>query len=143
MKHILRLVFLLLLTSPFISCDDYEDFEEDRDTVVGFVGIGGSSNVNLNPGDSRDKTAEVFVSDVSNSERSFGIEIDTAENEITTDNFTFDAQVVIPANERTAEVTITVTNNSLPEEAQRIVLKVVDSPSYVTGGRATLNSKSR
>jgi hypothetical protein len=142
MKHISRLIVLLLLTSPFISCDDYEDFEEDRDTVVGFTGVAGSSNVNLNPGASREKKADVFVSDVSNSERSFGIEVDTAENEITTDNFTFDSQVVIPANERTAEITITVTNNSLPVESQQIVLKVVNSPTHVSGGRARLNSRT-
>jgi|AntRauMFilla1563_2_1112583.scaffolds.fasta_scaffold00037_11 hypothetical protein len=142
MKHISRLIVLLLLTSPFISCDDYEDFEQDRDTAVGFSRVVGSSNVNLAPGNSREKKAIVFVSDVSNSERSFGIEIDTALNKITTDNFTFDAQVVIPANERTAEITITVTNNSLPEESERIVLKIVDSPNYVTGGRATLNSRT-
>ncbi|AFU67996.1 hypothetical protein P700755_001024 [Psychroflexus torquis ATCC 700755] len=143
MKHISRLIVLLLLTSPFISCDDYEDFEEDRDTVVGFSRVLGSSNVNLDPGDSRDKTAVVFVSDVSNSERSFGIEIDTEENEITTDNFTFDSQVIIPANERTAEITITVTNNSLPIESQRIAIKIVNSPNYVTGGNAGLNSRTR
>lgn len=143
MKHILRLVFLLLLTSPFLSCDDYEDFEEDRDTVVGFSGVGGSSNVNLNPGASRDKTADVYVSDVSNSERSFGIEIDAEVNEITSDNFTFDSQVVIPANERTGEITLTVTNNSLPVESQIIAIKIVDSPNYVTGENASVKSKTR
>jgi hypothetical protein len=142
MKHISRLLMFLLITVSFASCDDYEDFEEDRETVVGFSRVVGSPNVNLAPGASRDKEAVVFVADVSNSERSFGIEIDTALSEITTDNFTFDAQAVIPANEREVRILVTITNNSLPEEQGLIVLKVVDSPNHVSGGRATLRASS-
>ncbi|WP_019039061.1 hypothetical protein [Psychroflexus tropicus] len=140
-------IFLLLLLSflTLTSCEDYDDYNEDRPTVVGFVGSETSDSSDpssLAPGESAEITAFLFASDLSTSQRSFAIELDSAENELTEDNVSFDTQVVFPANERNAEITVTITNNSLTTTPELLVLKLVTDPSYVVGERLRVSASS-
>lgn len=139
MKNFKIILFLFAIT--MISCETHDDFDSDRQTIIGFTTAVGSPNVTLPVGDSVVKEYNVFISDVSNESRTFSVVIDPTSL-IGAENLSF-SEVVIPAGVREGIFTVTVTNVSLPVEYASAVFAFDNSnPNYVSGGKGSLNMRT-
>jgi hypothetical protein len=139
MKNIKYLITILAIAVIAVSCETYDDYDTERSTVIGFTTLVGGPNAVVPAGGSLDKQINVFVSDVSSTERSFNVIVNSELTELSPENYTL-SPMVIPANERTAVFTITFTDVSLETEAQPIRLKFESSASgnIVSGNQATV-----
>lgn len=139
MKKFKIILFLFAIT--LISCETHDDFDSDRQTIIGFTTAVGSPNVSIPAGDSVEKEYNVFISDVSNESRTFSVVVDPS-SVISPENFDI-SDVVIPAGTRQGIFTVTVTNVSLPTEYAPAVFAFDNSnPNYVSGGKASLNMRT-
>lgn len=121
------------------SCrETYDDYESGGSPLIGFTlgvepEIGVSNTINL--------PITYFVTDVSSSDRTFQIIIDP-ETTISPDNYSFENPVVIPANERLGQLILSISNVSLPEDFEPLVLKFESTSSVVSGDNARIFLKS-
>ena len=138
----LSLLLIVALTLGFIGCDTYEDFDEERQLVVGFTAAQSGQNVELEPAEETTKTVSVYVSEVSDQDRTFGVSIDTAQTNVAANNYMLTSNsVTVLAGESTGTYdAIVFTNNSLPVTAEgedpevfRLVLQIDRSDQYVSG----------
>jgi len=142
MKKTYILIFAFVSLLAFSACEtDYNDYETPRLPVVGLTGTIGSQNVSLDPGDSAEKGIEVFVSDVSASDRTFPISANLDLTEIDAANYSIPASFTVLAGERTAEFFIMVTNVNLPVDYAPIVIKVDDAATHASGAQATVRAR--
>lgn len=146
MKNIKFLILTLTIALVAVSCESYDDYETDRDTIVGFVKK--SENINSVPeGGTKSAEVEVFASDVSNVDRTFGIialPIPDPENNPPTDaeNYTFDSTVVIPANERIGVITVTAIDVTLTKDREYFMLGIKEGSDYIAGGSTKIGIKN-
>jgi|SRR5690606_11309657 len=144
MKNIKYLIFILSVAVMTVSCENYDDFEEDRLPTIGFV----KKNQNINsiaPGTTKSESVQVFISDVSSSDRTFEvIQITIPENEegeyppTGQENVSFDSTVTIPAGERIGLVTVSGTNVTLTGDRTFYRLAIKGSENAASGGRITV-----
>lgn len=137
------IILTLFITTLFVtSCETYDDFEADRPTVVGFT-IGPFAT-GMNPGQTIVfPIATYYISTTSSADRTFQVAVDESQTGISSDNYSFDSTVVIPANEQEGAITVTLVNNSLSTEpADLIIVFVTTDGTIVSGAPAkfTLNS---
>ena len=121
------------------SCESYDDYDTDRTTIVGFT----RQNMNINGvgndiGSTKSAEVDVYVSDISTSDRAFNIthiEIDDTEAFPPTDreNFDYDQTVTIPAGESVGSFTVTGINHTLTSERKYFRLAIEPDPNLVIG----------
>ena len=139
--HIIFTLFLASLT--VISCStDFNDIKSDHTDVAGFT----TSNVlELTLSENSPEInfpAGYFVSSVSSSERTFRISVVAEETEAPAASYSFDADVVVPANERGGTIIVTLLNNSLTNEFQTMVLAFEGSSEISSGSRMNFALKT-
>src|SRR5690606_2797113 len=114
MKKINILITFLAFAFSISSCETYDDFEQDRDSVVGFTNVSRNIN-NIPPGVTKEVEVNVFVSDLSNADRTFNIvsvpailDLSAIPPQVETnpENYSFDQTVTIPANSREGIITV-------------------------------------
>lgn len=137
------IILTLLLTTLFVtSCETYDDFEAERDTIVGFTF--GAFATGMNPGQTIVfPIAKYYITDVSPVDRTFQLVADESLTGITSDNYSFDSTVVIPANEQEGTLTVTLMNNSLSTEPKDLVIVFSSNDGTIVSGapaKFTLNS---
>ena len=137
------IILTLLLTTLFVtSCETYDDFEAERDTIVGFTF--GAFDTGMNPGQTIVfPIAKYYITDVSPVDRTFQLVADESLTGITSDNYSFDSTVVIPANEQEGTLTVTLMNNSLSTEPKDLVIVFSSNDGTIVSGapaKFTLNS---
>jgi hypothetical protein len=137
MKNLKYLITILAVAVIAVSCETYDDYDTERSTVIGFTTLVGGPNAIVPAGGSLDKQINVFVSDVSNTERSFNVIINAELTEIGPENYSL-SPMIIPANERSAVYTVTFTDVNLPLEPTPFSIKFESSASgnIVSGNRA-------
>ena len=120
------------------SCESYDDYDTDRTTIVGFT----RQNMNINgvgdTGSTKSAEVEVYVSDISTSDRAFNIthiEIDDTEAFPPTDreNFDYDQTVTIPAGKSVGSFTVTGINHTLTSERKYFRLTIEPDPNLIIG----------
>lgn len=142
MKNIKFLILTLTLTLMTVSCESYDDYETDRDTIIGFVRR--SNNINGVPeGGSKSLDIEIFVSDVSNVERTFDIVTlpipDPETNPPTgAENYIFDSSVIIPPHERIGIITVTAVDVTITKERSYFMLGIKEGNNHIVGGTTTI-----
>lgn len=146
MKKINILITFIAIALIVASCETYDDYDQDRKTVAGFVQ--NSRNINSVPtGSYKDITVDIFVSDVSNADRQFNIVAIPAildpsavppQVETNPDNYTFDSTVTIPANTREGSITISGTNSSISNDEEYFSLAVEGTGNVVSGQTITV-----
>ena len=115
------------------SCETYEDYDKDRSPVIGFS-LGIDLELAISEGSPLvDFPLPYFVSEVSSSERTFQVVVVAEESEINSENYSFDATVVMPANERSGSLLFSAEDISLPDEFAPLVLKFEESPTATSG----------
>lgn len=143
MKKI-HIIFAIFLATLFVtSCStSYNDIDPDHKAVIGFttpdleISVSESNPEKIRP-------LPYFVSDVSSSDRTFYIEIIEEETELSAESYLFESEIVILANERSGQITITARNNAtLTNEYAPLVLAIEDTPGVVSGNRALIKIKT-
>lgn len=141
MKKIFLVLTLTLCIVLVISCEtDYNDYEGERGNTIGFTFP--DQQISLNPGQSINFPVAYFVTSVSSEDRTFSIEVVAEETDITSDNYSFDSEIVIPAGERIGSSFFEFTNNSLPVEYGNLVIQFVSTADITSGKRATFELNS-
>lgn len=141
MKNLKYIITVLAIAIVAVSCESFDDYDEDRMTVVGFTTAVGGPNAIVPAGGTFNKDINVFVSDVSSVERSFTVTINEELTELGSENYSF-GNVVVPANERTAIFTVTFTDVNLTSTFQPVRFKFDNtSGDYVSGGQLTIQAR--
>ncbi|WP_313111677.1 hypothetical protein [Aequorivita sediminis] len=142
MKNIKTIIAFLFTTVLLVSCETYEDYDSEA-TVVGFTK--NSSNINRVPeGGTKEGTVTLYVSDVSNADRTFTlVDLPADEFPTATDNYEYPSSVTIPAGVREIEVTVTAIDNSIsPDDRTFFILAVQAGEGYVAGGQVLIGLKN-
>lgn len=146
MKKLKFITLILTIALVAVSCETYDDYDTNRDTVAGFTKK--SQNINSIPQDGEKSTdVDVFASDVKSFERTFTVinvpVINPEENTPTAeDNYTFETSVTIPANERMGSLVVTGIDNSLTSERTFFMLSIQGGPDVVSGGTIMIGLKN-
>jgi hypothetical protein len=143
MMKIINIVFsLMVIAVVSVSCETYDDFNADRETIVGFP----SNSVNISgvpEGGVKDSNPiKIFASDVASTDRTFKILV---VNDLTTtpsENYTFDPVVVIPAGSRETTFIFTAVDTSLTSEKVTVTLEIEERADVVSGGRVGISMKN-
>ena len=137
--YIILTLFIAALFAT--SCEtNYDEFDTDRGDTIGFTF--GTLELGMNAGQSFDLPVTYFVTSASSEERTFQVVVNAEESDMTSDNYSFDSAVIIPANERSGTLFITVTNNSLPDEFVTAVFEFESSDSVTSGKKAIIRLKN-
>ena len=136
MKNRYIIYTLFLATLLVTSCStSFNDIDSDHSSIIGFTL---SANLELPLSES---TPEInfplpyFVSDVSSSDRTFHVIVVAEETELSEESYSFDAAVVIPANERSGILIFTALNISLTEEYTPLVLAFEETSEAISGNK--------
>lgn len=142
MKIFNIILTLVTVAIVFSSCETYDDYNADRETVVGFVT--NTANINNVPeGETKDSNPLIiFASDVSNTDRTFKLVVVDDLTTTASENYTFDPNVVIPAGLRETTVIVTAVDNSLTEERTTVTLEIEAGVDVVSGGRMEVSMKN-
>ena len=133
MKKAYILLSLFFVAFLATSCETYEDYDSERSPVIGFT-LGTDFEIAISSSNPLiDFPIPYFVTDVSSSERTFQVVVVEEETEVTEENYSFDATVVVPANERSGTLLFSAMNISLPDEFAPLVL-AFETTSEVTSG---------
>ncbi len=134
MKKVNILIALLAIAIFTVSCESYDDYNTDRKNVVGFITKERAIN-NIPEGGTKSATVDLFMTDLSNVDRTFNIIDVPALSEPATarENYTFDATVTFLANTREASITVTGIDNSIEGE-EYFALAVEGEGDVVSGG---------
>jgi hypothetical protein len=146
MKKINILITFVALALSVISCETYDDYDQDRKPVVGFSEV--SRNINGVPtGSFKSIDVKLYASDLSSEDRTFNIisvpailDLTTVPPQIETasENYTFDSTVTIPANSQVGVITVSATNVSLGDTDEYFSLGVEATATVVSGAFTTV-----
>ncbi|WP_339701702.1 hypothetical protein [uncultured Marixanthomonas sp.] len=134
MKRLNIIFAILTLTIFTVSCETYDDFEEQREIVVGFSTP--TESFDLEDGEEKTETLSVFSSEATSADRTFNVVV--VESEVETESYTFDNTVTILAGEREGSIDITGFGVSLTEEEKTLTLLIERADAYVSGGPAVI-----
>ena len=138
MKKLKYITLILTIALIAVSCESYDDYDENRKTVAGFTKS--ANNINGIPeGGDKSMELEVFVSDISSAARTFSITTRPIPNpDVDTpaapENYRFDSTVTIPANERSGTMTVTGVDVSLTGDRTFFILAIEGGDDVVSGG---------
>jgi len=117
------------------SCETYDDYDTDRPVVIGFTLS--NSNVKIPNGGTRDKSVDVFISEAASVDRTFTVSVIADQTELAAENYSFDATLLIPANERFAQFVLTGIDMSLTTDKLPLTLQVNPKDGILSGGKIT------
>lgn len=136
MKKTYIILMLLISTLFTFSCETYDDFGAERPTIIGFT-LGGTLQLTITPNNpSITFPVTFFVSETSNVERTFQVIVKDIPNGPAPENYSFDANIVIPANERRGIMPFTAMDVSLTNEYAPLELGFEATPGVLAGPTA-------
>ncbi len=141
MKNLKYIITILVFAALAVSCETYDDFDQDRLPVVGFTSAVGGPNAIVPEDGTLDKEINVFVSDVSTSDRTYSVLVNEEETELGSENYTF-GNIVIPANERTGVFVVTFSDVSVTSDFQPVRFRVDNSSGIVSGSEITIQVRN-
>ena len=132
--HIIFTLFLavILVTSCSTS---YNDIDENHSDVIGFTI---SANLELPLSENNPEInfpLPYFVSNATSFERTFNVIVVAEETDLPEESYSFDAAIVVPANERSGQFVFTALNISLTNEYQPLVLAFESTSDIASGKR--------
>jgi hypothetical protein len=142
MKKIYIVLVLIFTVCSFNSCETYDEYNADRPTIIRFT-LGGVLPLTINAANpTRSFDIPYFVSDATNSDRTFEIVVVADMTEVASENFTFPSSIVLPAGENRGTVRFTAMDVSLTNEALPVTLTFVQSGELLIGPTAELTIRS-
>ncbi|GHC55263.1 hypothetical protein GCM10008083_19210 [Ulvibacter litoralis] len=142
MKNIKILFTVLILAVVAVSCDRYDDAPSEFSPIIGFTT--GESIITIRVGDNTGtSTVNLFVTDVSDSDRTFTLSVVPEGTELTNASYSFEPSVVIPAGERQTTFTFTAIDVDLTDETKTVVVGVDPVPGLTIGQKMNFELKTR
>jgi hypothetical protein len=141
----LKYVFLVVFTmAVFSSCEKYDEYDTNREPIVRVTNIIGQSNnnVTLAPGESVTVEVGLFVSTVSNTDKTYTIVADLDETVLAPENYTIGVGT-IPANSDRGSFNLTLTAVNVGTSYEALVLKVEESTEYISGATTLINVREQ
>lgn len=125
------------------SCStNYDDINADHTNVIGFT-IGATLELPLSANNPEiNFPLTYFVSNASSSERTFQVIVVEEESELSPESYSFDATVVIPANERSGVLMFNAYNINLTNEYVPLVLAFESTSEIASGKRMNIALKT-
>jgi len=143
MKNITKSVTILAVLMFVTSCStNYDDFNSVRNDTIGFT-ISATLELPLSQ-----NTPEInfpltyFVSTSSSEERTFNVVVVEEDSDLPPESYSFDASVVVPANERSGVLVFSAYNINLTNEYRPLVLKFESSSEVTSGNRMNIALKT-
>jgi hypothetical protein len=143
MKNITKLITLLAVLMFVTSCStNYDDFNSVRNDTIGFT-ISATLELPLSQ-----NTPEInfplsyFVSTSSSEERTFNVVVVEEDSDLPPESYSFDASVVVPANERSGVLVFSAYNINLTNEYRPLVLEFESSAAVTSGNRMNIALKT-
>lgn len=142
MKNIYKIFTILFVTLIVTSCStDFNDTDGHSD-VIGFT-IAQTLELPLSINNPEiNFPLPYFVSSASTSERTFQVIVVADETEVPPESYSFDATVVIPANERSGTIMFTALNNGLTNDYAPLVLAFEEAPGLSGGTKMNIALKT-
>jgi len=142
MKKVYIFTLILTLTALSSCTTSYNDFEEDRGSTIGFT-LGATLELPVSSSNPIvDFPIPCFVTSVSNIDRTFEVIVIEDETEVTPENYSFNAMVTIPANQRKGFLYFTAMNVSLTSDFQPLIIAFKSDDNTVSGKRASIALRS-
>jgi len=143
MKKINIIVTFFIASLMVLSCStDFNNVNSDHTDVIGFSSPDKRIPVSEN---SPEITVSInfFVSNMSSSERTFNLTVVEEETELLEATYSFDAFVVVPANERSGSLMFTALNDSsLTNDFQPMVIAFEGTSEISSGNSITVEIKT-
>ena len=114
MKNITKLVTILAVLMFVTSCStNYDDINSIRNDTIGFT-ISATLELPLSQNNPEiNFPLSYFVSTSSSEERTFNVVVVEDESDLPSESYSFDASVVVPANERSGILVFSAYNINL------------------------------
>ena len=124
MKNITKLVTILAVLMFVTSCStNYDDINSIRNDTIGFT-ISATLELPLSQNNPEiNFPLSYFVSTSSSEERTFNVVVVEEESELSSESYSFDASVVVHANERYGILVFSAYNINLTNEYRPLVLE--------------------
>lgn len=148
MKKLNILLTILMMALVSVSCESYDEAPSDFETIIGFSTA--ETTITFNPPLPDEPLPQVkmgmgaiYVTEASSVDRTFTVEVVADQTTVAAENYSFDANIVIPADSNEGTFVLTAFNISLTEDAEPIVIKVVAPDGLVSGQKITFALKKR
>lgn len=142
MKKIYLILTVVLSSLLMTSCStSHDDFDEDRETIIGFT-LGAALELPIPPGVTFNFPVTYYVTEASTADRTFQVIVVDEETTLTSDNYSFETELVVPAGEKVGQFFVGLTNNSLTDEFADLVIAFAGNENLTSGNKATLSIKS-
>mgnify|MGYP000213667012 CR=1 FL=1 len=133
MKNIYILLTLFLAVLFAASCETYDDYEAERPAIIGFT-LNGALELPLSTNNPTITfPVPYFVSEASSSDRIFRVVIVEEGTELAPENYSFNPEILIPANERIGTMPFIAMDVSLTTEYVPLVLAFESSSGVISG----------
>jgi hypothetical protein len=142
MKKTYIILTLLLTTLLLSSCETYDEYDAERETLVGFT-LGATLELPLSAANPViNFNLPFFATEASTSDRIFRVVVVASETEVASENFSFEADAVLLANERRGTLVFTAMNVSLTNDFAPIVLAFEASDNVLPGSLVRIALKT-
>tara|TARA_R110000787_G_scaffold81036_2_gene175904 strand:+ start:63280 stop:63717 length:438 start_codon:yes stop_codon:yes gene_type:complete len=133
----LNKIFAVLIAVLFVtSCStDFDEINSNHTNVIGFT-LSATLELPLSENNPEiNFPLPYFVSNSSTSERTFQVSVVEEESGLSPDSYSFDATVVVPANERSGQLVFNAYNINLTNEYTPLVLAFDSTSEIATGNK--------
>lgn len=135
MKKYLILFITTISFSFFVGCEDADD-DFNPPNYVTFAE--NSMNFAVNQNSSGSVEVTIFTANTTGSDRTFTINVEESST-LNSDSYDIPGTVVVPANSNEGTFTVNVTDNSLDDAGDVLVLTVGGGDEFYSGAPLTLN----
>lgn len=143
MKNINKIFAVLIAVLFVTSCStDFDEINPNHTNVVGFT-LSVTLELPLSENNPEiNFPLPYFVSNSSPNERTFQVIVVQEETELSPESYSFEASVVVPANERSGQLMFNAYNINLTNEYQPLVLAFESSSEIASGNRMSIALKT-
>jgi hypothetical protein len=142
MNNIARILVLMVVVFTTYSCNkEYNDYDTNRESIVGFAELLGIAQVPLGE-ESVDIEIEFLTSDISSTERSFQVYVISEGTNIAAENYTFNPSVSIAPNQQSGSFTFTAIDVSLTSDFGDVFLGFESNENAISTGQINIKVRT-
>ena len=142
MKNIARILVLMVVVFTTYSCNkEYNDYDTDRETILGFADLLGIAQVPLG-----EQTVDIEIgflsSDIASTDRSFQVYVVSEGTNVDAENYTFNPSVVLPANQQSGSFIFTAVDVSLTSDFGDVFLGFESNEIALSTGQINIKVRT-
>ncbi|MFT6687285.1 MAG: hypothetical protein ACJAX7_000283 [Saprospiraceae bacterium] len=142
MKNIAKILVLMVVVFTTYSCsEEYDDYNADTESIVGFADLLGIAQVPLGE-ETVDIEIEFLSSDIASTERSFQVIVVAEGTNIAAENYTFNSSVTLPANQQSGTFIFTAVDVSLTDDFGDVFLGFESNDLAISNSQINIKVRS-